>query len=110
MKLLFDENLSYKLVDSLQDVFPGSSHVRTLGLEESNDLEIWELAKTENYVIVSKDSDFHQYSFLYGPPPQVIWISKGNCSTQEIEEALRDHRQDLEVFIQDANASFLEIS
>ena len=73
MKLLFDQNLSYKLVKSLENIFPDSSHVRNLDLEEADDLRVWKFAKEENYIIVSKDSDFLQFSFLYGPPPKAIW-------------------------------------
>lgn len=110
MRLLFDQNLSYKLVDSLSDLFPDSTHLRLLELEEANDHTIWELAKKEDYIIVSKDSDFHQFSFLYGPPPKVIWISRGNCNTTEIETVLREHRDDIEKFVKNPESSFLEIS
>jgi predicted nuclease of predicted toxin-antitoxin system len=58
MKLLFDENLSFKLRAKMQDVFPGSKHVRDLGLEQVEDIEIWEFSKNENFVIVTKDADF----------------------------------------------------
>jgi len=35
MKLLFDENLSFKLRARLQDVFPGSQHIRDIGMEQA---------------------------------------------------------------------------
>ncbi|WP_157162651.1 DUF5615 family PIN-like protein [Cylindrospermum stagnale] len=44
MKLLFDQNLSRKLVTRLADVFPNSSHVQFQGMEERTDTEIWEFA------------------------------------------------------------------
>lgn len=110
MKLLFDQNLSFKLVESLSDIFPDSKHVKMLGFEEVADREIWDFAKKHDYLIVSKDSDFHQFSFLYGPPPKVIWISKGNCSTSDIEAALRKHESDVKKFFDDNEASFLELS
>lgn len=47
MKLLFDQNLSYKLVRSFSDEFPGSAHVRDLGLASAVDIEVWELCKTK---------------------------------------------------------------
>ena len=59
MKLLFDENLSHKLVQLLADQFPGSTHVRQLGLATADDDVIWEHAKRGSLAIVSKDSDFH---------------------------------------------------
>jgi len=66
MKLLFDENLSFKLRAKMQDVFPGSKHVRDLGLEQVDDIEIWEFAKHENFVIVTKDADFNDLSVMKG--------------------------------------------
>lgn len=81
-----------------------------MGLEEADDREIWDMAKKEDYIIVSKDSDFHQFSFLYGPPPKVVWISRGNCSSSEIKNILRTHVKDLQAFAEDSKASFLEIA
>ena len=57
----------------------------------SSDTDIWEFAKSNDYIIVSKDSDFHQRSFVIGFPPKVIWIQKGNCSTNEIQGILCKH-------------------
>ena len=71
MKLLFDQNLSHKLVLRLADLFPKSVHVREVGLKEAGDLIVWEYARN-NGLVVSKDSDFHQRSFLYGYPPKVV--------------------------------------
>ena len=80
MKLLFDENLPPHLVSALADVFPDSAHVDRLGLGDEPDSVIWEYAKAHGYILVSKDSDFHKRSLLYGHPPKVVWIRRGNCS------------------------------
>ena len=74
MKLLFDQNVSPRLVADLSDMYPGSVHVRDVGLARANDAAIWSYARDHGLTIVSKDSDFHQVSFLRGPPPKVIWI------------------------------------
>jgi predicted nuclease of predicted toxin-antitoxin system len=97
VKLLFDENLSHKLVRALEDLFPGSEHARTLGLKAADDRLIWEQAKRDDLSIVSKDSDFYQRSLLFGHPPKVIWIRRGNCSTVAVEAILRMHFQDVKV-------------
>ena len=52
MRLLFDQNLSFKLVHALADVFPGSGHVRDFGLGTADDLSVWEFAKSRGYTIV----------------------------------------------------------
>ncbi|MDR9363952.1 MAG: DUF5615 family PIN-like protein [Balneolaceae bacterium] len=109
MKLLFDQNLSYRLVQLLEDYFPNSEHVKLLGMEEATDSSIWEYAKENNFVIISKDSDFHQRSFLFGHPPKVIWIHKGNCSTNEIYDTILTYLEDIVRFINNSESSFLEI-
>ena len=60
--------------------------------------------------IVSKDSDFHQLSFVRGHPPRVVLIRRGNCSTDEIESLLRQYAEDLRAFGRDPDASFLAVS
>ena len=74
MTLLFDENLSPRLVPALADLFPESAHVDLLGMGGEPDPVIWEYAKRHGYILVSKDSDFHERSLLYGRPPKVVWI------------------------------------
>lgn len=74
MKLLFDENLSHKLVSRLTDIFSDSAHVRDVGLKAANDPLVWEYAKDNDFMIVSKDADMHDLSLLYGNPPKVIWL------------------------------------
>jgi predicted nuclease of predicted toxin-antitoxin system len=91
MKLLFDQNLSPKLVKSLGDVFPNSNHVFLLGLDESDDTKVWEYAKQNEFTLVTKDADFGDLSILRGFPPKVIWIRRGNCKTSEIESILRNN-------------------
>ncbi len=88
MKLLLDQNLSRKLVTMLADMYPGSTHVSALNLHQATDAIIWAFAKESNFTIVSKDSDFHQRSFLEGWPPKVVWLRLGNCSTQDIANCL----------------------
>ncbi len=94
-KLLFDQNLSPKLVTRLADIFPNSNHLCFLDLDTSQDLDIWNYAKTNGFVIVTKDVDFADMSILYGFPPKVLWMCRGNCSTAEIEAILRDHQDSI---------------
>lgn len=91
MKLLFDENLSDRIIAQLTDLYPNSAHVKTLALIQSEDVLIWEYAKVNDFVIVSKDSDFHQRSLLYGHPPKFIYLRIGNCPTSRIVQILRDN-------------------
>lgn len=110
MKLLFDENLSHKLVRLLADLFPDSVHVRDVGLKAADDPVVWEHAKSNDLMIVSKDSDMHQRSFVFGYPPKVIWVRLGNCSTSDVERLLRRRFDSIKAFYEDISASFLSLS
>jgi predicted nuclease of predicted toxin-antitoxin system len=109
VKLLFDQNLSPYLIQALVDLYPNSIHVRNVGLERANDREVWNYARDGGFTIASKDSDLRQLSFLYGHPPKVVWIQRGNCSTGDIEMILRDRYDDLIAFELDQESSFLAL-
>ena len=109
MKFLFDQNLSPTLIGLLSDLFPGSVHVRDAGLQTSSDEAVWDHAIQAQFVIISKDSDFRQRSFLFGSPPKMVWIRRGNCSTNEIEAIIRSHYDDLLNFDQAESATFLAL-
>jgi len=110
VKLLFGENLSYKLVRLLADLFPDSVHVRNIGLKSADDPIVWQYAKEQGFVIVSKDSDLHQRSFVFGHPPKIVWIRLGNCSTLDVERLLRRNSDVITIFQTDEIASFLSLS
>ncbi|GCL40364.1 DUF5615 family PIN-like protein [Anabaena sp. FACHB-1250] len=91
MKLLLDENLSDRIINKIIDLYPDSAHVKTLALINTDDAIIWEYAKANSFVIVSKDSDFHQRSLLYGHPPKFIFLRIGNSPTSKIVQILTDN-------------------
>jgi predicted nuclease of predicted toxin-antitoxin system len=109
MRLLFDQNLSFKLVGRLAALFPGSSQVRLVGLAQADDREIWEFARSSGFAIVSQDSDFANLSALYGAPPKVIWLRCGNQPTAVIEKLLRDHAEAISALDAATEQSVLEI-
>ena len=101
MKLLLDENLSRKLIESLDSVFPDASHVSLLGLQRASDAEIWEYAARGGFTIVTHDSDFNERAILYGPPPKVIWLRTGNVSTEAVATLLLECVGDILLFEKD---------
>jgi predicted nuclease of predicted toxin-antitoxin system len=109
VKLLFDENLSPALLKLLSAAYPESAHVRDAGLKSSPDAEVWDYAADLGYIIVTKDGDFRQRSFLLGPPPKVIWIGLGNCSTNQIAELLRRQTREIEAFGLSMEEAFLAL-
>lgn len=109
MKLLFDENLAPSLVLVLVDIFPQSEHVARIGLGAAQDREVWEYAREHHYTLVSKDSDFHELSLLYGSPPKVVWIRRGNCTTRQIEFILRNKQEDIRSLVDNPESTYLVI-
>lgn len=109
MKLLFDQNLSFKLCNLLTDLFPGSAQVRLLGLAEAEDRVIWEHAKANGFTLVSQDSDFADMAALFGPPPKVILLRCGNQPTSVVAQLLRTQAGALQNFDRDKTAACWEI-
>ena len=107
MKLLFDQNLSRFLPRRLQDLYPESAHVSEHDLSRSPDADVWEFAKTHGFVLVSKDDDFRQRSFLEGSPPKVVCVQMGNCSTRKLENVLRDRVADVAEFAASEEETFM---
>lgn len=107
MKLLLDENLSDRIVQRIDDLYPESQHVKALGLTNTDDAVIWEYAKTNDFVIVSKDADFHQRSLLFGHPPKFIYLRIGNSPTSKIIQILRDNSEIVRQFVARESESIL---
>lgn len=109
MKLLFDHNLSHKLVRRLADLFPDSTQTRLLNFSTATDPVIWEYAKSNGFIITSLDKDFSDISSLRGSPPKVIWLRCGNSMVAEVGRLLRLNYSDIESFSSDPLAHVLEI-
>lgn len=109
MKLLFDQNLSWRLPQKLAHLYPDSHHIREVGMKESEDVDIWNYAKANGYVIVTKDIDFQQRSLLFGHPPKVVRLRVGNCTVQTIEDLLRRYSALIHTFELDEKKSYLAL-
>ena len=110
VRLLFDEPLSEELCEVLADIFPGSLHVRVLGHGGATDATVWDLARTHNCLVVSKDEDFNRLAVLLGAPPRFVWIRRGNCTTGEIAQLLRRRHDDIVRFSEQNEATVLELN
>jgi predicted nuclease of predicted toxin-antitoxin system len=76
-------------VNALAAEFPDAQHLRDAGMGSTSDSQVWQYARANGYMIVTKDSDFHQRSLLLGQPPKVVWLRVGNCPTEAIVRLLR---------------------
>ncbi len=93
----------------LNEQHPGSAHVRSVGLGGGDDADIWDRAKSGGFVVITKDADFEQRSFLHGAPPKVIWLRLGNCSAQEAKAFVERHLPLMEEFVNDPATALLVI-
>ena len=109
MKLLFDQNLSPRLPRLPADIYPNSAHVRDVGLSKAADVRVWKYAEENGFALVSKDSDFQQWSLLYGAPPKFVWLRVGNCPVKTTEELLRKYSAAIHTFEVDDTKSHLMI-
>jgi predicted nuclease of predicted toxin-antitoxin system len=98
VKILFDQNLSPRLVHALADLYPDSAHVQSVGLDRSSDEVLWVYARDHGFSILSKDEDFNGLSIMRGFPPKILWLQLGNCTTSEVEQALRSRNAEIEQF------------
>lgn len=112
MKLLFDENVSPKLPSRLASEYPDSVHVRDVGLRGGEDRRVWDYARTNGFVIASKDTDFRERSYVEGAPPKIIWLDVGNAGTDAIVQLLRDQVERVVHFdtLEEASLLILSIS
>jgi predicted nuclease of predicted toxin-antitoxin system len=109
VKLLFDQNLSPRLILRLADLYPDSTHVHLIGLDTSPDPVIWQYARDNEFIIVTRDADFSDLNVVLGFPPKVIWIRRGNCTTSEIEIILRSNYEAVESMAEDEGVGILTL-
>jgi predicted nuclease of predicted toxin-antitoxin system len=110
MKLLFDNNISFKLVKRLSDILPNSLHVtQTSLLKPASDLDIWNWARLNDYTIVTFDEYFEQIEILNGFPPKVILLRFGNAPTAKLEQIIRANWSVIEAFLLDTTSGLMEI-
>lgn len=99
MKLLFDQNISFRIIQKIEAEFPEAQQLRRLGLNNAEDRSIWEYAKSNEFVIVTCDIDFFELSNLYGQPPKVIWVRIPNPKTSELALAILRKKEAILSFI-----------
>ena len=109
VQLLLDENLSEQLLPGLAARFPGSTHVRALGMGGATDSAIWEFARQEGFLFVTKDEDFVTLSVLRGAPPKVIWLNIGNADNGRTLDLLLRQVDAIQQFASHPEAGFLAL-
>ena len=109
LKLLFDQNISPKIIRQVESGFAGSKQVRHVGLEDASDVTIFDYARKHNFTIVTFDSDFVDLNIIKGIPPKIIWLKTGNLTTKSISELLRNSILVIHQFVESDEEEILEI-
>lgn len=78
-------------------------------MKATDDPIVWDYAKDNDFMIVSKDVDMHDLSLVFGNPPKVVWLRLGNCSTRQVEELLRRDFEVIKLFYEDDSVSLLAL-
>ena len=99
MKLLFDQNISFRVLTIIESTFPEAKQVKNVGLENFKDAAIWEYAKENDYCIVTFDADFAEIASFKGCPPKIIWLRIGNSSTLNISNKLINNLSSIKLFL-----------
>jgi predicted nuclease of predicted toxin-antitoxin system len=102
MKILVDQNISFRLVKRILAVFPQAIHVKLIDLIDANDYRIFMSARQEGFTaILTQDEDFYNLLLEHGVPPKIIWLRTGNCSTTFLTEVILRNAVLIKTFLDD---------
>lgn len=89
MKIWVDAQLPPTLAVWLSETFDlQATALVDLGLRDAQDIEIFEAARAENALIMTKDSDFIDLVCRLGTPPQILWLTCGNVTNRNLRQLL----------------------
>ncbi|ODH01876.1 hypothetical protein A4S05_26815 [Nostoc sp. KVJ20] len=89
MTIWVDAHLSPAIATWISNTFGITAlALRDVGLRDAEDLEIFEAAKAQGVILITKDSDFVDLVERLGAPPQIIWLTCGNTSNARLQEIL----------------------
>lgn len=112
MRLLFDQNISFRVVNILLKLFPEAKHVKDFNLQFASDKQIWNFAKENFYHIDTFDIYFYDLVTLIGHPPKINWLRTGNTHSYNLANIISTHYNSISSFLSDEsniNIACLEI-
>lgn len=109
MRLLFDQNISFRVVKQLKALFPDIIGVWEAGLINADDYEIWEYARQHGYTVVTFDKDIPAIGSVRGFPPKIIWLRTGNLNNLGIVSLFINHTEQFNDFIARHNKGCLMV-
>ncbi len=98
-----------ELQKKLSKDFIDSKHVFEISKERLSDLEIWQFARKNNFMIVTYDEDFYEWQLMRNYPPKIIWLRFGNAKNEVIIDKIIEHKESIEKLAKDDDLGLLEI-
>lgn len=83
--------------------------MRQLGLEDEDDRVIWQYARDNGHVIVTFDSDFYDFSVVWGTPPKIVWLRSSGQTSTNVERMLLEHHGIISAFVERSDLACLEL-
>ncbi|MFZ1664887.1 MAG: DUF5615 family PIN-like protein [Flavobacteriales bacterium] len=111
--LLFDQNISFRIVRLLKEAYPGCIHLSKCGLTDADDTEIWSYARKHGLAIVTFDQDYIDIAVVRRKPPKVILLRCGNSGTLALAHLLHKQHERIAEFLSDGfpeDVAILELS
>ena len=109
MRLLLDENISYRVLKIIESSFPSSVQITQLGFSSMNDGEVFRYAKERDFLIVTFDEDFYELQLMNGFPPKIIWLRFGNSNNLKVANKLVSNLESITNFFSNEEKGLLEI-
>jgi predicted nuclease of predicted toxin-antitoxin system len=109
VKLLFDQNISPRILKILPQELSDCQQVRFVGLEDSSDLEIFQFSRENDFALVTFDSDFVDLNAMYGTPPKIVYLNTGNLATKNISALLMDNILRINHYLDSDSDDILEL-
>jgi len=103
MKFLIDAQLPPVLVRVLRREGFDAFHLADLDLLEASDNVIWNLAKNQQYTLITKDEDFARNRKRDDQTPGLIWLRLGNCKNQVLISSVLKALPDSIEFLKQGN-------
>jgi predicted nuclease of predicted toxin-antitoxin system len=109
VKLLFDQNISPKIIKKIPSELLECQQVRFVGLEDKSDSEIFEFAKIEGFALVTFDADFVDLNALRGTPPKIIYLNTGNLTTLKVSDLILNNLLSIQNYLNSETDDILEL-
>lgn len=110
MRVLIDQNISFRSVPRIAHLFEELVHVKSLGWIDWSDYSIFMTERSQGFTaVITLDEDFNILLPEHGEPPKVIWLKTRNCSTEVLADVIISRFEIIKSFLANKEVDCLEI-